>query len=85
MTSEKLFQVQDGGAVTGPGLLYYTKGMPTAVLSNICIPIGLVNGARYISVGIVPNDDGMFNLRLVDNQANNCSNLLSTRWKYNFV
>ncbi len=62
VTSKKLFQVQDGGAVTGPGLLYYTEGMPTAVLSNVCTPIGLVNGARYISVGIIPDDDGMFNL-----------------------
>ncbi len=85
MTRKKLFQVQDRGAVTGPGLPYYTEGMPIAVLSNVCTPIGLVNRARYISVGIVPDDDGMFNLRLVDNQANNCSSLLSTRWKYNFV
>ncbi len=86
MTSEKLFYVQDGGgAVIGSGLLYYIKGMPTAVLSNVCTPIGLVNGVRYISISIVPDDDGMFNLRLVDNQANNCSNLLSTRCKYNFV
>ncbi len=62
VTSEKLFQVQDGGAVTGPGLLYYTKGIPTAVLSNVCTPLSLVNGARYISVGIVLDDNSIFNL-----------------------
>ena len=67
MISKKLFQIQDKGAVTGPRLLYYTKNMPTAMFSNIYIPISLVYGARYISVDIVPNDDGMFNLRLIDN------------------
>ncbi len=85
MLSEKLFQVHDRDAVTKPGLLYYTKGMPTAMFSNVYTPIDLVNKARYISIGIVSDDDGMFNLRLVDNQANNCSNLLLTRCKYNFV
>ncbi len=72
-------------ALTRPGFLYYTKGMPTALLSNVYSLIDLINGARYISVGIVPEDDGMFNLRIVDNQANNCSNLLLIKYKYNFV
>ncbi len=85
VTSKKLFQVQDGGAVAGPGLLYYTKGMPIAILSNVCILISLVNKARYISIGIVLDDDDMFHLRLLDNQANNCNNLFLTRCKYNFV
>ncbi len=44
-----------------------------------------MNRARYIFIGIVLDDDGMFNLQLVDNQANNCSNLLLIRCKYNFV
>ena len=57
-----MFQIQDEGAITGPRLLYYTTGMPIAVFSNICIPIGLVNGARYIFVGIVSDHDDMFNL-----------------------
>ena len=83
--SEKLFQVQDRGIVTGPRLLYYTKGMSTAMFSNIYTPIGLVNGAKYISIDIISDDDGMFNLRLVDNQANNCSNLLLSKFKYNFM
>ena len=85
MTSKKLFHVQDRGAITRPGLLYYTKSMLITVLSTICTPISLVNKARYISVGIVLDDDNMFNLQLVDNQANNYSNLFSTRCKYNFV
>ena len=59
--------------------------MLTTVLSNIYTLIGLVNGAKYISVGIILDNDGMFNLQLVNNQANNYSNLLSSRFKYNFV
>ena len=81
VTSKKLFPVQDRGVVIGPGLLYYTKGMPTAMLSNVYTPISLMNRARYISVSIVLNDDNMFNLRLVDNQANNYSNPLLPRCK----
>ena len=77
--------MQDEGAVTGQKLLYYTKGMPTVVFSNVYTPIGLVNRARYISIGIASDDKGIFNLRLVDNQANNYSNLLLLRCKYNFV
>ena len=53
--------MQDGDIVTGLGLLYYTEGMPTAILSNICTPLALVNGARYQVIGIVLNDNGMFN------------------------
>ena len=83
--SKKLFQVQDGGVVTRPGLLYYTKGISIVVFSNICIPISLENGARYISIGIVLDDNGIFNLQLVDNQANNYSNLFLLRYKYDFM
>ena len=59
--------------------------MPTVVLSNICTSIGLVNRARYISVDIISDDDNIFNLQLVDNQVNNCSNPLLPRFKYNFM
>ena len=85
MTSKKLFQVQDRSAITGPRLLYYTKGMLTIVFSNVYTPIDLVNRVRYISIGIILNDNGMFNLQLVNNQANNCSNLFLPRCKYNFM
>ena len=61
VSGKKLFRVQDGGTITGPGLLYYTEGMPTAVLSNVCTLLGLVNRARYQAIGIVPDDNGMFN------------------------
>lgn len=67
VTSKKLFQMQDGGIVTRLRLLYYTKDIPTAVFSNVCTPISLVNGARYIFVCIVPDDNSIFNLQLVDN------------------
>ena len=46
------------------------------MLSNVCTPIGLVNGAKYISTGIILDDNNILNLRLVDKQAKNCSNLL---------
>lgn len=47
VSDKKLFEVQDRGIVTRPEVLYYTKSMPTAILSNVCIPIGLVNKAIY--------------------------------------
>lgn len=59
--------MQDGDAITGPRLLYYTKGIPTAVLSNVLTLINWVNGAKYISVSIIPDNDDMFNLWLADN------------------
>ena len=59
MTSEKLFQVQERLAITRPRLRNYIESMPTAVLSNVCTFIGLVNGAKYISVSIVPDNDGI--------------------------
>ena len=62
-----MFQIQDKGTVTEPGLLYYTKNMLTAIFSNICIPISLINRAKYIFIDIVPNNNGIFNLQLVDN------------------
>ena len=78
--------MSDGGVITRPRLLYYTKGMLIAVFSNVYTLIDLMNGARYMSIEIVLNDDaGIFNLQLVDNQVNNHNNLISTRCKYNFV
>lgn len=61
MSGKKLFWVQDRGTVTRLGLLYYTESMPTALLSNVCTLFGLVNGTRYQVIGIVPDDNGMFN------------------------
>lgn len=59
--------------------------MPITVLSNVYTPLRLVNRVRYIFVGIVLDHDSIFNLRLVDNQDNNCSNLLSIKCKYNSI
>lgn len=59
--------------------------MSTIVLNNVCTPIGLMNGARYISIGSLLDNNGMFNLQLVNNHANNSSNLFLTRYKYNFI
>ena len=55
------------------------------MLNDVCILIDLVNRAKYISVGIVLDNNSIFNLQLVDHQANNYSNLLLPRCKYNFV
>lgn len=85
VTSKKMFQVQDRDAITRPRLLYYTKGILVIVLSNIYTSFSPVNRIRYISIGIVLDHDSIFNLRLVDNQANNCSNLLSIKCKYNSI
>lgn len=85
VSGKKLFQVQDGGTVTGPGLLYYTKGMPIAVLSTMCTSIGLVNETRYQAVGIVSDENSISNFRKVHNLANGYSNLLSNGFKYCFV
>ena len=65
--------------------------MPIAVFSNICTPIGLVNRARYIFIGIISNNDGMFDLQPVDNynvmkshdQSRDGSNLIGTILYYN--
>lgn len=55
------------------------------MLSNIYTPIGLVNRARYISIDIILDDNDMINYLLIDNQANNYSNLLLTKYKYNYI
>ena len=77
--------MQDRGTITGLELLYYTKDMLTAMLSNVYTPIGLVNGARYQAVGIVSDENDMSNFRKVSNLANGYSNLLSNRFKHCFV
>lgn len=49
-----LFKIQDSenGAIR-PGLLYYCQGIPVSILSNLCIPLGIVNGARVIAYRVV--------------------------------
>ena len=43
---------EQGTKFSFPGLLY-TPSMPPIILTNICIPAGLVNGATGKAVGIV--------------------------------
>ena len=57
---DKLLEVQDSSNVKGPGLLMYTQNMPTAVLSNISTPLGIVNGAQGRAIGVVPDPNGMY-------------------------
>ena len=39
--------------VNAPGLLSYSKGMPVAILTNQCTPLGIVNGARAVLHSVV--------------------------------
>ena len=57
---DKLFKVQDGSNIKGPGLLMYTQNMPTAVLSNISTPLGIVNSAQSRAIGVVLDPKGMY-------------------------
>lgn len=44
---------EQGTKIPFPGLLLYTPSMPAMILTNICTPAGLVNGATGKAVGIV--------------------------------
>jgi ATP-dependent exoDNAse (exonuclease V) alpha subunit len=56
---DELLGTQDGeGSAKGPGLFLYTQGMPVTILYNVCTPLGLVNGAKGIAAGIVPDPNG---------------------------
>lgn len=50
---DDLLQIPDQGTkIPFPGLLLYTRNMPAMVLTNICTPLGLVNGATGRAVGV---------------------------------
>ena len=54
--AEDLLEQNDQGTrIPFPGLFLYTLDMPAILLSNICTPLGQVNGARSTTVGIVVN------------------------------
>jgi hypothetical protein len=58
---DHILGTQDGeGSAKGPGLLFYTAGMPVAMLYNSCTPLGLVNGAKGIAAGIIPHIESKF-------------------------
>jgi hypothetical protein len=50
--------LEQGTKIPFPGLFLYTPGMPAMVLTNICTPLGLVNGATGTAVGIVIDPAG---------------------------
>ncbi|CEO59597.1 hypothetical protein PMG11_04269 [Penicillium brasilianum] len=51
---------EQGAKVPTPGLFLYTLLMPTMVLTNICTPAGLVNGATGEAVGVVVDPEASF-------------------------
>jgi hypothetical protein len=57
---DQLFEVQDGSDVKGAGVLMYTQDMPSMILSNICTPLGIVNGAQGKAIGVVPDPNSMY-------------------------
>jgi hypothetical protein len=51
---------EQGTKVPFPGLFLYTRDMPAVVLTNICTPLGLVNGAAGTAAGVVVDPTGKF-------------------------
>jgi hypothetical protein len=49
---------EQGAKIPFPGLILYTLSMPTMVLTNICTPTGLVNGATGRAAGIAVDPEG---------------------------
>jgi hypothetical protein len=49
-----------GAKIPFPGMLLYAPGMPAVILTNICTPLGQVNGAAGDAVGVVVDPAGMF-------------------------
>ncbi|KAJ5367173.1 hypothetical protein N7541_001114 [Penicillium brevicompactum] len=56
---------EQGAKVPFPGVILYTLSMPTMVLTNICTPAGLVNGATGQAMGIAIDPQAEF-LKLDD-------------------
>ncbi|GFF24605.1 hypothetical protein IFM58399_00725 [Aspergillus lentulus] len=55
-----LQQPDQGTKIPFPGLFLYTRNMPAVILTNICTPLGLVNGATGIAIGIVVDPTAEF-------------------------
>ncbi|KAJ5370019.1 uncharacterized protein N7496_006111 [Penicillium cataractarum] len=51
---------EQGAKIPFPGLILYTHSMPTMLLTNICTPAGLVNGATGEAVGVVADPEANF-------------------------
>jgi hypothetical protein len=54
-----LQQTDQGTKIPFQGLFFYTAGMPTIILANICTLLGQVNGTRATASGIVVDPTGM--------------------------
>lgn len=55
-----LLQPDHSAQIPFPGLLLYTRDMPTVMLTNACTPLGQVNGATGTAVGVVLDPAGKF-------------------------
>ncbi len=66
-----LLTVQDGeGTCIGPGIMYYCKRMPACLLTNMNTQLDMVNGARTLVSGIIPDLQGNTQLFNLSNFAN---------------
>jgi hypothetical protein len=64
LRADDLLQQPDQGTkIPFPGLFLYTPNMPAVVQTNICTPIGLVNGAAGTAVGVVLDPAGVLIFR----------------------
>ena len=59
-----LLQPDHSAHIPFPGLLLYTRNMPSVILTNACTPLGQVNGATGTAVGIVLDPAGEFPRRI---------------------
>ena len=53
-----LLQPDHSAQIPFPGLLFYTRDMPTVMLTNACTTLGQVNGATGTAVGVVLDPSG---------------------------
>jgi hypothetical protein len=65
---------EQGTKIPFPGLFLYTPAMPAVVLTNICTPLGLVNGAAGTAVGVVVDPTGKSTSTCLSYFANTTNN-----------
>jgi hypothetical protein len=53
-----LLQPDHSAQIPFPGLLFYTRDVPTVMLTNACTPLGQVNGATGTTVGVALDPAG---------------------------
>ncbi|KAJ5343447.1 uncharacterized protein N7506_003271 [Penicillium brevicompactum] len=53
-----LLQPDHSAQIPFPGLLTYTRDMPTVMITNACTPLGQVNGAKGTAVGVALDPAG---------------------------